>query len=169
MTVAQPSGFVAVTLDVATTSTSEEIQPRASFAEVAIRGDTRGFQEVQRRRQRNRSDDKRPAASAGVTKSNAGVIIGTKHGETSVIAGVRRKPFQSKQAKGGIFISRLRPTTSCSDVETYVFSQTNLRVKCVQLKARHDSYKSFRILTGNEQCKKLLVPDIWPQHVVVKL
>ena len=86
----------------------------------------------------------------------------------STIGGVRRKSMQSAQVKGGVFVSRLRPTTDIKALQDYVLDKTNIRVKCFELKSKHDSYKSFRILVGDGHRSKLLVPSIWPQHVVVR-
>ena len=146
-------------------------RPGASFAEIAAtQDDSGGFQEVYGRKSvKAQRQQNHPSSRAARTQPTprSDVIRGTDQGiGSSLLRGVRSKP--RLQSRGGVFVSRLSPSTSVNNLQDYVLNKAKLRVKCFQLKSRHDSYKSFRIIVSDEHRDRLLVPTIWPQHVVVR-
>ncbi len=161
---------------ISTTTTSSNtladvtLPPTVSFADVAASEHGDGFQVV-RRNVRKAKQHQRQHSQTGAARPQTGardVIHGTAQGAAS-LRGVCRKPgTRPAQTKGGVFVSRLSPSTTMNNLQDYVFNKTKIRVRCFELKSRHDSYKSFRILVSDEHKSKLLIPVIWPQHVVVR-
>ena len=143
------------------------VRPGSSYADVASRiDDDEGFQIVHNRRRDRRFKYKERHQTSDRSRND--VIYGTNKGAATTISGVRRDPTRTVRERGGVFISRLKPTTSVADLQDYVFNKINIHVKCIELKSRHDSYKSFRILIEDNIKNKLLVPTIWPLDVLVR-
>ncbi len=146
-----------------------DTRPTVSFADIAANIGDDGFQEVHGRRhaKTNRGRARPQTGTVRTHTIDHGVIIGAS-GAASSIRGVSRKPARPVYTRGGVFVSRLSPNTTVNSLQDYVLNKSNIHVRCFELKSRHDSYKSFRIIVSDEHKNKLLVPAIWPQHVVIR-
>ena len=69
-----------------------------------------------------------------------------------------------------VFVSRLNPDTSESDMTYFVklqFPQVT-NVTCTKLKTKFESYSSFRIMLNGINFKNSLNPESWPRGVLIK-
>ncbi|KAG8291044.1 hypothetical protein J6590_070775 [Homalodisca vitripennis] len=72
---------------------------------------------------------------------------------------VRPRPTRRK----ALFISRLCPEVSASDIEGYIKHEVTLDfVKCSQLRTKYEDYASFHIEVNETDMDKVLNADIWP-------
>lgn len=62
-----------------------------------------------------------------------------------------------------LFVSRLNPDTTCSDVgEVLTEVLDGKSFTCTKLKTRHESYASFRIAVNEDDFDKVNNADVWP-------
>ena len=59
--------------------------------------------------------------------------------------------------------------TTTAQIERHIHQETNLKVKCEQFTAKHDSYKSFYVRLSQNEHKKVLTADMWPVGAIVRL
>ncbi|KAG8277041.1 hypothetical protein J6590_050876 [Homalodisca vitripennis] len=87
------------------------------------------------------------------------VIIGKKTDSFIKTIPVRPRPTRRK----ALFISRLCPEVSASDIEGYIKHEVTLDfVKCSQLRTKYEDYASFHIEVNETDMDKVLNADIWP-------
>ena len=68
----------------------------------------------------------------------------------------------------GVFITRLDPKTTVSQVQTVVKRETGLRVRAEKLQAKYDTYSSFYIGCDKRVQDTLLCGDMWPKGALIK-
>jgi hypothetical protein len=66
-----------------------------------------------------------------------------------------------------IFVSRVHPECTKDDVLNHL-RDSGIAGECVDLKPKHNSYKSFKIGVTSEAALKLLSSDFWPVNTLVK-
>ncbi len=77
-----------------------------------------------------------------------------------------RKPNRSCT---GIFVTRLQPKCSTSQVATHIKDISGANTKPEKLQTKYDSYSSFYIRCNNQLRNSLMKPTSWPSGVMVKL
>ena len=68
----------------------------------------------------------------------------------------------------GVFITRLLPNTTTSQLESYVKCETGEYVKAEKLPTRYETYSSFYIRCNGQLRTSLLDGRIWPVGTLVK-
>lgn len=66
-----------------------------------------------------------------------------------------------------VFLSRLAPEVSVEDLSKYL-SDSNVIAECVELKAKHNTYKSFKIGVTSNLTSKVLDAEFWPSGTLVR-
>ena len=96
------------------------------------------------------------------------IIIG--NGKGLRLRASKRQIVEEKTPRNtsGIFISRMDRFTTTAQIERHIHQETNLKVKCEQLTAKHDSYKSFYVRLSQNEHKKVLTADMWPVGAIVR-
>ena len=84
-----------------------------------------GFTTVKRVKSRRKSPDLRKE------------VIGTN--TSSMLTGVKHEP------KVEFFISRLDPSTTPTQIQTYLLKHAGINVQCMQLQTKFNTYASFQI------------------------
>ena len=77
----------------------------------------------------------------------------------------------SKQAKRkclGIFVSRLHPNTTKSQVKEHIFKKLDFPIETEKLQTKFETYASFLVKVKFDHLQNLLVPDIWPQGALIR-
>ena len=94
----------------------------------------------------------------------------TKKTHLGKLSGSSLKTVLRRLLPADVFVSRLNPETSESDMTYFVKLQfpeaTN--VTCTKLKTKFDSYSSFRITLNGINFKDSLNPESWPNGVLIK-
>ena len=94
---------------------------------------------------------------------------GFSHDSKTVIIGTKRSSFlKGVSAKSSLFITRLSPSTSSKDIESFVKENFNITIECQKLVTKYDSYASFKILLDTKYFDTLLNPSNWPEYVLVR-
>ena len=86
------------------------------------------------------------------------------------LSGSSLKTVPRRLLPADVFVSRLNPDTSESDMTYFVklqFPQAT-NVTCTKLKTKFDSYSSFRIMLNGINFKDSLNPESWPNGVLIK-
>ena len=68
----------------------------------------------------------------------------------------------------GVFITRLRPHTNATDVETYIRHEIGMDMKAEKLPTRYNTYSSFYIRCSDPRRATLLDGRVWPTGSLVK-
>ena len=68
---------------------------------------------------------------------------------------------------GGLFVSRLAPSTSASALRRHIKDSCDVTVTCVSIETKFDSYCSFRVF-AEANLERLLTPSVWPSGVLVR-
>ncbi|KAG8317876.1 hypothetical protein J6590_015861 [Homalodisca vitripennis] len=93
------------------------------------------------------------------------VIIGKKTDSFIKTIPVRPRPTRRK----ALFILRLCPEVSASDIEGYIKHEVTLDfVKCSQLRTKYENYASFQIEVNETDMDKVLNADIRPSGCLLK-
>ena len=93
-------------------------------------------------------------------------IIGS--GERRLSGGIQAAPRRGRESRtGGLFVSRLAPSTSASALRRHIKDSCDVTVTCVSIKTKFDSYCSFRVFAG-ANLERLLTPSVWPSGVLVR-
>ena len=94
-----------------------------------------------------------------VVKNKPKVVIGTQGG------------FALKVKSGrfvSVFMSRLDPNTTPSQLEQHIMDTHSLAAKCTQLKAKYNSYASFKVEVMCDSVSNVYSPDKWPACVYLR-
>ena len=86
------------------------------------------------------------------------------------LSGFSLKTVSRRLLPADVFISRLNPDTSESDMTYFVkllFPQAT-NVTCTELKTKFDSYSSFRIVLNGINFKDSSNPESWPSGVLIQ-
>ena len=75
---------------------------------------------------------------------------------------------QNSGAPPGVFVSRLHPQTTPTDLGNHIRNRTGLRVRCIALRSRRDDCASFRIVAPDSCVPRLLDEEIWPERVIAR-
>ena len=74
-----------------------------------------------------------------------------------------------KGKRSCLFISRLSPTSTPEDIESFIRSSFNVsQLRSEKLKTRHDGYSSFRVDMFVTDSTDVLSPDNWPDGVLIR-
>ena len=96
---------------------------------------------------------KRPA------RAKPKAVIGTKCGV-------------SLKARSGrfvcVFVTRLDPSTSPEELESFMMDSHKLAAKCTQLTTKHDSYASYKVEVMCDNVAELYNPEKWPAGVYLR-
>ena len=93
-------------------------------------------------------------------------IIGS--GERRLSGGIQAAPRRGRESRtGGLFVSRLAPSTSASALRRHIKDSCDVTVTCVSIKTKFDSYCSFRVF-AEANLERLLTPSVWPSGVLVR-
>lgn len=68
----------------------------------------------------------------------------------------------------GVFITRLKPHTSISNIEAYVRQELGLSIKAEKLPTKFNTYSSFYIPCDGRIRSKLIDGSIWPYGSLIK-
>ena len=123
---------------------SETCEPEPVGNQQHDESDEGGFTRVSR---------KRPA------RAKPKAVIGTKCGV-------------SLKARSGrfvcVFVSRLDPSTSPEELESFMMDSHKLAAKCTQLTTKHDSYASYKVEVMCDNVAELYNPEKWPAAVYLR-
>ena len=118
---------------------------------------------------RKKSQKISPSASPKLDRFEKPARSGFTHDSKTVIIGTKRSSFlKGVSAKSSLFISRLSPSTSSKDIESFVKENFNINVECQKLVTKYDTYASFKILLDIRYFDTLLNPSNWPEYVLVR-
>ena len=93
-------------------------------------------------------------------------IIGS--GERRLSGGIQAAPRRGRESRtGGLFDSRLAPSTSASALRRHIKDSCDVTVTCVSIKTKFDSYCSFRVF-AEANLERLLTPSVWPSGILVR-
>ena len=174
----QPSDTVAVAVNspaaacgglISPLESGRPARPTKTMAEVVA--DTREFQPVMRQRSRRVPTSSLATAETKTQSSSRKVnnpvhIIGS--GERRLSGGIQAAPRRGRESrKGGLFISRLAPSTSASALRRHIKDSCDVTVTCAAIKTKFDSYCSFRVF-ADANLERLLTPSVWPSGVLVR-
>ena len=81
---------------------------------------------------------------------------------------VPSKSNQRRTVVTGVFITRLDPKSSVSQVQALVKRETGLTVKAEKLHAKYGTYSSFYIRSDRRIQDKLLCGEMWPKGTLLK-
>ena len=86
------------------------------------------------------------------------------------LKGSNLQPVAKLSRPAEVFLSRLRPETSCEEVHHFAQSQfsTATSITCTQLKSKFDSYSSFHLTIQGISFSDSINPNNWPEGVLVK-
>lgn len=119
-------------------------------------------------------------------RADRNTTLGTTRTDTVVNTAVKREPRRVKarpiigtnecddnckiKAVGKyewIFVTRLDPCVTKVDLEEFV-NESGVKSECVELKAKHSSYKSFKVGVIPNLVSKILCPSFWPNGTLVR-
>lgn len=66
-----------------------------------------------------------------------------------------------------IFVSRLAPEVSKDDLVNFLLG-FDVKAECIELKAKYDSYRSFKVGVSSDLTSKLLSAGFWPSGTLVR-
>lgn len=92
-------------------------------------------------------------------KRKSTFLTGTSKANTITLSTVQRSKF--------LFLSRLDPSVSDSDVESYIKSSCEGIFSVEKLKAKHPTYSSFKVGVPGHLWDKLFTEDFWPAGALV--
>ena len=76
-------------------------------------------------------------------------IIGS--GERRLSGGIQTTPRRGRESRtGGLFVSRLAPSTSASALRRHIKDSCDVTVTCVSIKTKFDPYCSFRVFAERQ-------------------
>ena len=75
---------------------------------------------------------------------------------------------QRNAAITGVFVSRLDPKTTSSDLQMLIRQETGLRVKPQKMRTKSTLYSSFYIEANKSSRDLILHPDVWPKYTLLK-
>ena len=82
--------------------------------------------------------------------------------------GTSRHPLRAKSGQHvSVFVSRLDPSTTLQALTQYINSVYSVNSKCIQLKAKFNSYSSFKVDFTCDNVHGLYESDKWPAGVYV--
>lgn len=89
---------------------------------------------------------------------------------TSYSGSRTHKDMETRQPKQctGVFVSRLKPKTSCDNVASHVWSVAGHRVDVEKLQTRYQSYTSFYVKCSRHIRMDLLNGELWPSGALIK-
>ena len=122
-------------------------RPTRTMAEVVA--DPPKYQYVTRQRSRRVRTSSLVTAETKAQPSSRKVnnsihIIGS--GERRLSGGIQAAPRRGRESRtGGLFVSRLAPSTSASALRRHIKDSCDVTVTCVSIKTKFDSYCSFRV------------------------
>jgi len=68
-----------------------------------------------------------------------------------------------------LFASRLKPATTCQEIDNYVRQTFNAKeVECTKLATKYDSYASFKLHVKGVSLEYCLSPNNWPKGILIK-
>lgn len=67
-----------------------------------------------------------------------------------------------------LFISRLQPSTTTTDVSNFLTSEGIQNVECTELKSKYNSYKSFKVGVCKNDFDRVLTSEFWPTNIFVR-
>ena len=144
-------------------------RPARTMAEVVA--DPPEYQYVTRQRSRRVRTSSLVTAETKAQPSSRKVnnsihIIGS--GERRLSGGIQAAPRRGRESRtGGLFVSRLAPSTSASALRRHIKDSCDVTVTCVSIKTKFDSYCSFRVF-AEANLERLLTPSVWPSGVLVR-
>ena len=68
----------------------------------------------------------------------------------------------------GVFVTRLKPHTTSSNVEAFLRQELGLSVKAEKLQTRYNTYSSFYIACSGHNRAKLIDGTVWPKGSLIK-
>lgn len=95
------------------------------------------------------------------------VVFGTGSHSLKAVTGRHEQPQTQRQCTG-LFVSRLKPKTTCDHVINHVWNVTGYDVDVERLRTRYEGYCSFFIRCNKSMRGNLLQPDLWPKDTLVK-
>ncbi len=81
---------------------------------------------------------------------------------------IHRKPDRDNKICSGVFLTRLLPNTTSSQIDSYVKAEAGFAVRAEKLKTKYDSYSSFYIRCNGSLRTSLLDGRMWPKGTLVK-
>ena len=86
------------------------------------------------------------------------------------LKGSNLQPVAKLSRPAEVFLSRLRPETSCEEVQHFAQSQfsTATSITCTQLKSKFDFYSSFHLTIQGISFSDSINPNNWSEGVLVK-
>ena len=144
-------------------------RPARTMAEVVA--DPPEYQYVTRQRSRRVRTSSLVTAETKAQPSSRKVnnsihIIGS--GARRLSGGIQAAPRRGRESRtGGLFVSRLAPSTSASALRRHIKDSCDVTVTCVSIKTKFDSYCSFRVF-AEANLERLLTPSVWPSGVLVR-
>ena len=93
-----------------------------------------------------------------------------KNSDEGKLIGSNLQPVPKLGRPAEVFLSRLRPETSCEEVQHFAQSQfsTATSITCTQLKSKFDSYSSFHLTVQGILFSDSVKPNNWPEEALVK-
>lgn len=71
--------------------------------------------------------------------------------------------------KKELFVSRLDPSTTAQDLESFLLNDLKLKtVKITKLKTKYQTYASFHLLIDSSDFNKAHHEDVWPEGILIK-
>lgn len=143
-------------------SDSESDVPTAALAS------NDGFQEVSRRKPRQKKKASAPSSSVQMSSQRPprpAPFIGERV-STSNMAVVPQKKVRTK----GLFATRFNPSVTIKEIEDYVRSSVPLltTIKFTRLTTKFDSYASYHVEVNDKDFQFVNNPLIWPGGILVK-
>jgi hypothetical protein len=119
----------------------------------------------QQKSQNNFDNNVQPAE---INKIPCGIILGT--GSAPGLRAVRNPKSAKTNNKSctGVFITKLVPNTTSTQLESYVKSELGVHVRAEKLPTKYDSYSSFYIRCSGQLRTSLLDGRIWPAESLIK-
>ena len=75
---------------------------------------------------------------------------------------------QTSRKRISLFVTRLKPETTPTDIQNYVKEQFNVDASCEKLETKFDSYSSFKISCVCDSIDKFYDSENWPQNILVR-
>ena len=128
-------------------------------------------QEISRQSSLHRYDEHRNTQSnpqRSSTHDTAVKGLSTAPGLRAVTNHSQKTAKSMNRTCTGVFVTRLKPHTTSSNVEAFLRQELGLSVKAEKLQTRYNTYSSFYIACSGYNRAKLIDGTVWPKGSLIK-